>query len=310
MLTEYDYLATTAIVTREKNEMTNAIQRPIFIIGSGRSGTTVFYRLLAGHGSLGWLSSYVNRFPGSPWLARLNVLYQAPALVKRYQDERWFPKPVEAFPIWDRFHPLENSLGSPPLTEEDVSEADVEGMLHYVSKILRFSRRARFMNKNTRNTRRIRYLHAIFPDALFIHVIRDGRAVTNSFLNVDWWPMLSLWWAEGKTPVELQREGVDPVLIAARLWRLNTERVLQDKQYIPLDQYAEVHYEKLMQDPVVEMRRILDFCGLPWTPRFRAHIEAFDVRSRNFKWADRFTVQQIVSIEEEIGPLLEQFGYL
>jgi len=290
--------------------VTNSIERPIFVVGSGRSGTTVFYRLLAGHRSLGWLSSYVARFPGSPWLARLNFLYQVPGLVKRYRDERWFPKPVEAFVIWDLFHPLENSLGSPPLTEEDVAGADIEGMLHYISKILRFSRCTHFMNKNTRNTRRIRYLQAIFPDALFIHIVRDGRAVTNSFLNVDWWPRLSIWWAEGKTPGDLQREGVDPVLTAARMWKFAVKRVMQDKAHIPPEQYMEVRYEKLMQDPIAEVGRVLDFCGLPWTPRLRSHIEAFDIRSRNFKWANRFTPRQVADIEEEIGPLLKQLQYV
>ncbi len=34
---------------------------------------------------------------------------------------------------------------------------------------------------------RLGYLHEIFPDAKFIHVVRDGRAVVNSLINVDWW---------------------------------------------------------------------------------------------------------------------------
>ncbi len=290
--------------------MTNAIERPIFIVGSGRSGTTIFYRLLAGHRSLGWFSSYIQRFPRLPLLARLNTLYQTPPLVKRFRDDRWFPKPVEGYKLWNMFHPVKNSTGSPLLTEKDAATADTEGMRRFIANVLHSSRRARFMNKNTRNTRRSRYLHAMFPDALFIHVIRDGRAVTNSFLNVDWWPTLSVWWAEGKTPVELQREGVDPVLVAARTWKLAVEGILRDKEHIPDEQYMEIRYEKLMQDPITEVKRSLDFCDLPWAPRFQAHIEAFNIKSRNFKWTDRFTVQQIASIEKEIGPLLEQLEYL
>jgi hypothetical protein len=289
--------------------MIDPINRPIFIIGSGRSGTTIFYRLLAGHRSLGWFSSYVQVFPRWPLVARLNALYQVPALVKRYRNKRWFPKPVEGHMLWDTFHPIKNSAGSPPFTERDVAQADTQEMRRFISSLLRFSGRARFMNKNTRNTRRSRYLQTIFPDALFIHVIRDGRAVTNSFLHIDWWPKLRIWWAGGRTPLELQAEGMDPVLIAARMWKSEVERILKDKEHLPAGQYMEVRYERLMHDPIGEMKRVLDFCCLPWTGRLQAHIAAFAIKSRNFKWSDRFTAQQITTIEQEIGPLLEQLEY-
>ena len=31
------------------------------------------------------------------------------------------------------------------------------------------------------------FLHAVFPDARYVNVIRDGRAVANSWLQMDWW---------------------------------------------------------------------------------------------------------------------------
>lgn len=289
--------------------MTDAIKRPIFIVGSGRSGTTIFYRLMAGHPNLVWFSSYVQAFPRRTWLARLNTLYQMPALGRRFRNKRWFPKPVEGHMLWDLFHPLKKSAGSPPLTEKHVDQADTLRMRRFISDLLRSSGGARFMNKNTRNARRIRYLQTIFPDAFFIHVIRDGRAVTNSLLNIEWWPTLPLWWAEGKTPTELQSEGMDPALVAARHWKHGVERVLRDKEHIPPEQYMELHYERLMQDPITETKRALRFCDLPWSARFESHIQAFQLQSRNFKWADRFTAQQIATIEQEIGPLLERLNY-
>ena len=39
------------------------------------------------------------------------------------------------------------------------------------------------MNKNLQNSFRVRLLNLIFPDAKFIHIIRDGRAVAFSILN-------------------------------------------------------------------------------------------------------------------------------
>jgi len=289
--------------------MGNAVERPIFIIGAGRSGTTIFYELLAGHRHLGWFSSYMQRFPNLPWLAGLNPLYQIPALAKRFHNTSGFPRPSEAHLIWDKFHPMANSLGGPPLTEQEANAADTDGLYRFIRSVLRFSGRERFMNKNTRNTRRSRYLRALFPDAYFIHVIRDGRAVTSSLLKINWWPTLSLWWAGGKTPTQLEAEGMDPVLVAARNWKMEMQRVLQDKEHIAQELYMEIRYEKLMQDPATEMKKVLDFCKLPWTSQFQAHIQAFDLISKNFKWGEGFKAQQIVTIEEEIGPLLKRLGY-
>lgn len=286
------------------------MNQPIFIVGCGRSGTTIISRLLAGHTHLGWFSNHMRRFRGLPLLASLNSLYQKPGFARRYRDKWWLPKPDEAYNLWDMFHPVENPISSPPLTEIDAATADIEGMRQFIANILHFSRRARFMNKNTRNTRRSRYLHTIFPDALFIHIIRDGRAVVHSLLNVGWWSNLSIWWADGKTPTQLQQAGTDPLLVAARMWESDVARMLHDKEYIPENQYIEVRYEILMQDPISEMKRVLNFCDLPWTEDFQKHLVTFNLESKNFKWADRFTIHQISSIEEEIGLLMEQLDYL
>jgi omega-hydroxy-beta-dihydromenaquinone-9 sulfotransferase len=286
------------------------IDRPIFIVGSGRSGTTLFYDLMAGHRELGWFSSYVERFANLPWLAALNAFYRIPSLTKRYAKRRWFPSPVEAHMLWDLFHPVEDSMGCPPFTEQDAALTDQKGLRRFIIDVLRFSQCPRFVNKNTRNTRRVPYLHTLFPDAIFVHVIRDGRAAANSFLNVHWWPSLSLWWAGGKTPVQMQKEGLESILVAARTWKLEVERVLQDKENLAAEQYIEVRYEALVQDPFGEVERVLDFCDLPWTSSLHAHIDAFDIGSRNWKWKDKFSPEHIDSINQEIGSLLEQLGYV
>ena len=80
--------------------------------------------------------------------------------------------------------------------------------------------------------------------------------------------------------------------------------MLHDKQYIPQEQYTEIRYEKLMQDPNIEMKRILDFCDLPWTQDFQSHVDAFHLESRNFKWSDRFTPCQVADVGEEPGEVL------
>lgn len=206
------------------------IDRPIFIVGTGRSGTTIFYNLICGHGDLGWFYenwlTYHTRIPSLISLfASLIILYKLPPISTRYRKRGWFPKPSEAYPVWDMFHPVENGAASPPFTEEDVDLANVELMRSVIKKHLYYSKTSRFVSKNTRNSRRMRYLHKIFPDALFIHVIRDGRAVANSLLHVGFWSDLPLWWCGGYTPAQLKEQGEDSALLAAKHWKAGIERI-------------------------------------------------------------------------------------
>src|SRR6185369_15714927 len=46
--------------------------------------------------------------------------------------------------------------------------------------------RAVFMHKFT-GWPRARLLAAVFPEAKFVHVLRDGRSVANSYVQVRWW---------------------------------------------------------------------------------------------------------------------------
>jgi omega-hydroxy-beta-dihydromenaquinone-9 sulfotransferase len=285
------------------------IDRPIFIVGAGRSGTTILYDLLCGHPALGWFSSYTKRTPHMAPLARLNILFKIPKIARKYRQRGWFPRPNEGYPLWDQFHPVANSAGSPPLTENDIAAANIEFMRLTIKRHLRFSNTQRFVNKNTRNTRRARYLHAIFPDAYFIHIIRDGRAVAHSLLNVHFWPSLSLWWRNQYTPMELQSQGEIPLLVAAKNWEAEVKRMLEDAGSLPKEQYTEVRYEDLMNDPKTIIHQLIDFCDLSLTPQFIEYIESFRLENKNFKWTDQYPPDQIQLIENTIRPTLELLGY-
>ena len=66
------------------------IKKPIFIIGSGRSGTTILYRLLCLHPDLCWFSNYSNRFPYLPVLSS----------IQRLQDLPYFGGKIKSYSNW------------------------------------------------------------------------------------------------------------------------------------------------------------------------------------------------------------------
>jgi len=289
------------------------IQQPIFIVGSGRSGTTLFYNILAGHKDLTWFSNYTNYFPKQLWLSKLNYLYKNIKLAKEFRNRSIFPKPSEGFNLWNFFHPvgkLEARGAARPLYESDVKEANISLMKDTIVKHMQHSECSRFINKNIRNTRRSRYLYKIFPDGLFIHMIRDGRAVSNSLLNVNWWRDLPLWYREDKkTPAQLIIEGENEILLAAKMWKNEIQTMFRDSNKIPKHQFFEVKYEELIKNPILTLKNVLNFCNLEYSERFEKYIDSFNIESMDYKWKKNFTENQISLIESELNSLLKQLGY-
>jgi hypothetical protein len=120
------------------------LKRPIFIVGCPRGGTTVFVDLFSRH----------------PHVAN----WSEAALVfdpRRYYDPR-----------------------ADHERDERIATIKESNRLHAHFEYFRVRHgKQRFVNKHPRNSVRIRYLKRIFPDAFFVHVIRDGRAVVNSIIN-------------------------------------------------------------------------------------------------------------------------------
>lgn len=287
------------------------IIKPIFIVGCGRSGTTLLYHLMAGHRDLAWISNYNDKFPNRPWLSKFNFLFKNPRISSYTRNrKRAFPfiLPDEGYNFWDMFYQVQQP--DLPLTESDVKYSDTTSMKKLISRYIKHSNSERFLNKNTRNTRRCRYLLKIFPDAFFIHTIRDGRAVTNSLINTSFWRNLPLWYHdEGKTPAQLIDEGMDEILLAAKLWKYEVERILSDSEKIPKEQYMEIRYETLTEKPEAALMKILSFCDLDWNSEFEKFVKSFDAQNRNYKWKQNFSDEQRNNIQDELEPLLSKLGY-
>jgi hypothetical protein len=288
------------------------INNPIFIVGSGRSGTTILHNLIAGHEDLAWFSNYSNTFPRMPRLAKLNNIYKNVNISKKYRKNRYFPCPSEGYKLWDTFHTLNGKRdygSSPPFTENDVKNADVNLMKKTILDHIKYSGSPRFVNKNTRNSRRIKYLNSIFPDSNFIHIIRDGRAVVNSIINIEWWNRLELWYEDGKTVSELILEGKDEIKLAAKGWKLEVLRTMEDLKKIQKKQYIEIKYENLMTKPNEILRKIMSFLNLDDNEDFIKHVDSFNIKNMNYKYKEQLSEQKVKIIEEEINPLLKKFNY-
>ena len=286
------------------------IDRPVFVIGCGRSGTTLLFKLLSRHPDLAWFSNYSDWYPDRPWLAALGRLwdlpYLGPKIAGRIPGLLFSHESINLY-LHCGIHSLIWEKGA-SLTEADLTPQAAECFRTLVAKHLAYRGKTRFANKDTNNCMRIRYLKAIFPDALFIHILRDGRAVSSSLKHVDWWPDLPLWWA-GFTPREWAESGKAPIELCALHWRREVDEIRAAIPYLESGSYIEVRYEDLTADPFGHMRRLIEFCDLPWSPRYEAALRKFRIDNRDYKWATQLSEREQEILAAALADRLELLGY-
>ncbi len=279
------------------------VSKPIFVVGSGRSGTTLLYRLLVGHPDLAWVSRLTSVFPRLP---QLSFFSRRPGR----KTSRFFRPSYESTGMYRYCRVPLPTRQRPSLTEADVMENSRKRLHRYVRAHVKWMRRSRFVNKNTNNTMRVRYLQRVFPDALIVHIIRNGYAVANSLFNVDFWPNLKLWWL-GKTPQQWEKEGHEPLELCALHWKRQVGEILANKDHIPPRQYFECRYEALLDDPAALLRDVLAFCRLDWNNVFQRHMDGIRMKGRNRdKWRSSLDGPAKEGVERAAGDLLAELGYV
>lgn len=158
-------------------------------------------------------------------------------------------------------------------------------------------------------------LARMLPEARFIHVVRDGRAVAASLVRQDW--------VDPKTgePVPYVRN----LSAAMSYWR---DYILHAGPQLSAlrGRCLEVRYERLVRTPEAEMRRVLQFLEEPWHPAVLAHErsdvalpgteassaavgEALHTRAIS-AWRQRVSPEELASLEAIGGPVLKVLGYL
>ncbi len=300
------------------------IEKPIFIVGSHRSGTTVLYDSLCKHPSLAYFTNSTALIPEIPILnQRLGDLIG----LQDIQLERFFKdgvnyaydSPSEGIRIWEHYmdpdadHCLDEGSSNPEM-DTYLKETIVKHLKHF--------EKSRFINKNPDNSVRLRYINKIFPDALFIHIIRDARAVCASYLKAqervreffgpdhphaqhgtkvkDWDEMRQMW-------------ADDPVAGAGHLWVKIIETIDQDRHAIPDERFIEFHFEDFCADPDSYFRQVIDFCQLPMTPETQAIFDQeaanISLGGRNSSWHKYFQGDDVNRLMEIVSPTMRLHGY-
>ena len=246
------------------NNRYESVEKPIFILGTGRSGTTILGIVLSMHREIGYLNE---------------------------------PKA-----IWHLIHPHEDIIGSYSqvsdakyrLTAEDATDEMRQRAARMFGAYLTATRSKRLVDKYPELIFRVDFVRALFPDARFIFLVRNGWDTCHSIatwskrLGVqvnnqkhDWWGVNDQKW---RLLVE-QLVRTDPIFShvadevkridrhldrAAVEWVITMREGLHLMQTVP-DCVHLVYFEDLTSQPDETLSALCDFCELSTDATFQEY---------------------------------------
>ena len=267
-------------------------QPPLFILGHWRSGTTLLHELLAldeRHRAPTSLECFAptHCLVSGRYLKKLKFLLPD----KRPMDDMAFgwQRPQE-----DEFALMNMGLPSvyrqiafpnnPPIDLETLDFDGVpaaerarwqEGLRRFVKTVALRNPKKRIVLKSPQHLGRVGVLLEAFPDARFVHIVRDPHAVFPSTVKL-WKALFEIHALQ--TP---RFEGLEERVLSSfeRLYA-GFER---DRNLIAPGRLHELRYEDLVADPLTELRKLYDGLGLGGFDRVRPGVEAYLRDTANYR---------------------------
>lgn len=294
--------------------------RLLFLLGAGRSGTTLLYKMLSLHQQIGYISNYDQRLPQG---VSAGFIQQWTKTHSRLKLASWFKKSGNAYdferPLLRRVFPtpvegeaVYESCGMPliPGADEHLSESVQLRLQQRFKRLFDSSGCDLLVSKRTANNRRIRLLNQVFPQARYINLIRDGREVAYSLSRVNWWNDHVIWW-QGETAAALEAKGMNRFYLAARNWVEEINAINDGLEHMPPQQYLTIRYEDLIGERSrATMQSIFDFLDLPMSDDYISIIDMLGLKSRPPSWKNKLTQADIDIILKQQADLLTHYGYL
>ena len=239
------------------------VKRPVFIVGTGRSGTSVLGTLLSLHREIGFLNE---------------------------------PKA-----LWHAIHPGEDLIGSYSdgparyrLDANDANDAARDAARRIYGAYSFLARCTKVVDKYPEAIFRTAFIRALFPDSRFIVLVRDGRDASRSIrawndrhargqgsARVDWWGAGGRKWQALVDQIASTDADLAPQVDALRDLRSDEDRgavewlLSMRESRVVIERLAgdvlEVRYERLTGAAFDEMGTILDFCEVADDPDLRRH---------------------------------------
>lgn len=260
---------------------------PIFVVGMNGSGTTLFLDLLNNHPSLFGFAAetkilpyYINQ---ADKYGDLSNDASFRSLWDDMSKEYAFAQANKRTPV-----PLPDNWQEIPRSVAGVFDALIQ---HFIPE----GKQARWCEKTPMYAQHMSSIAEIYPKALFIHLVRDGRDSAFSFYR---------------------RWKYNPEISITR-WKNVVRHARSQGQKMP-ERYLELRYEDLLAEPREKMEEVCRFLGLTFdeqmlvSSRSRGHMADMSatIASNNTKryvgvWSESY----LNRLESLAGAALVEFGY-
>ena len=287
-----------------------------FVLGTGRCGSTLVHEVLAHHRAVGFVSNIDDNLPAFDLRGRWNGQIYRRVPPRFSQKGRLRFAPSEAYRLLDRQVSPMISNPSRNLTAEDATPWVSGQFRRFFEARAEAQHRPAFLHKFT-GWPRVGFISAVFPEARFINIIRDGRAVANSWLQMPWWRGYRgpEGWPWGSLPARYEAAWEDSdrsfVALAGIGWMVLMDAFEQDQAQVPVSRSLEIRYEDIVTDPRGEHRRMLTFLGLDWGKQFEAAFRRYSFSSaRHDAYRRDLSLSHVALLEKIQGERLARYGYL
>jgi hypothetical protein len=230
------------------------------------------------------------------------------------------------------------------LSASDVTDRIEKNIKGQFKKILDKSSGSRLLEKTPTNCLRIPFINKIYPHAKFIFLVRDGRAVIGSTINMRNSPPVSLkrsvWVRMRTTPIYrwpsyLNKLGLffsrlfnrppkywgprppgwkkwlkdgDVENMLANQWVSTTNSAIDDLKILGIN-YFFIKYENLIGNPSDSIQEILKFSELQYSQEVVDYVENHADISRLYCWQEQLSKIVLNKLKPIIKNTNEQFGY-
>lgn len=284
------------------------LDRPLIVVGAGRSGTTLIREALSQHKDVASFEFEMNALwkYGNEHVDHdmLNVKQHYSKAISDYIDNVFVQKSIEC-------------------------------------------NRPRILDKTVANVMRLAYVQEVLPAAKILHVIRDGRSVSASAMarwsggyppsyfvkklktvpfgslprvifNVIKFKYLALvrltahrqTWGSRWPEIDRDVNKLPLAAICAKQWVLQVEAALAQKAMLKPNTYMEVRYEELVSNPQKVFNEVRCFFQLDYDANFDRWVKSNVDDRRTEKWHKNLDGKQLDLVLEQSSNLLKSLGYL
>ena len=304
---------------RQQVEQVAIDKPPLFVLGHWRSGTTLLHELLALDTRHAFPTTY-DCFAPNHFLSTRSFMtrwFRFLMPQQRPMDNMlagWDQPQEEEFALLNMGVPtIYRTAAFPNHGPVDLDSLDFNGysateiaqwkasFMWFLQRIF-FRERRPLVLKSPPHLGRIQTLLELFPQARFVHIVRDPNAVFPSTLR--------LWKSFFQTQsVQVpSNEGLEEFVfnVFSRLYS-GFER---NRSLIPAAQYTEVRYEELVKNPVGSLEQIYETLGIS---DFHAALPAIEnsLASREGYRTNRYDVDAKMrdQIKERWSDYIDRYGY-